>query len=141
MKEVVTFLNFDGDCREAVEFYKKCFGAELFLMTYGEAPGDPAWKAGDVKDRILHSGLTKGSTTILMAADVMPGAGARQYNGFGVAIQCESLPEIDALFAALSENGKVTMPLQETFWADRFGMLTDQFGICWMVNLGKPPQG
>ncbi len=141
MKEVVTFLNFDGNCREAMEFYKKCFDAELFLLPYGEAPGDPAWKAEAQKDKILHSGLTKGSLTILLAADVMPGAGARQYNGFGVAIQCESVPEIDALFAALGENGEVTMPLQETFWAARFGMLTDQFGIHWMLNLGKPPQG
>ena len=71
----------------------------------------------------------------------MAGAGARQYNGFGVAIQCETPAEIDSLFAALSENGNVTMPLQETFWAARFGMLTDQFGICWMLNLNKPPQG
>jgi PhnB protein len=140
MKEVTTFLNFDGDCREAMQFYKQCFGAELFLMPYGDAPGDPAWKAPEVKDRIIHSGLMKGPLTILMAADVMPGAAARQRNGFGVGIQCESVAEIDALFAALAEGGTVTMPLQETFWATRFGMLTDRFGICWMLNLGKPAQ-
>jgi PhnB protein len=70
----------------------------------------------------------------------MPGAAARQRNGFGVGIQCESVAEIDALFAALAEGGTVTMPLQETFWATRFGMLTDRFGICWMLNLGKPAQ-
>jgi PhnB protein len=138
MKEVVTFLNFDGNCREAMQFYKQCFDAELFLLPYGDAPGDPAWQAPEVKDRIIHSGLIKGPLTILMAADVMPGAAARQRNGFGVGIQCESPAEIDALFAALAEGGTVTMPLQETFWATRFGMLTDRFGICWMLNLGKP---
>ena len=140
MKEVVTFLNFDGECREAMLFYKRCFDAELFLMPYGEAPGDPAWKAPEVKDRIIHSGLSKGPLRILMACDVMPGASVRGHSGFDVAIQCDSLAEIDALFAALAEGGTVTMPLEETFWATRFGMLTDRFGIDWMLNLGKPAQ-
>jgi PhnB protein len=141
MKEVATFLNFDGNCRGAMEFYKKCFDGTLYLLTYGEAPGDPAWAAEEVKDRILHSSLTKGSLTVLMAADIMPGMPFQQGGSFSVAIQCESLPEIDALFAALGENGGITMPLQETFWAARFGMLTDQFGIRWLLNLGKPQQG
>ncbi len=138
MKEAVTFLNFDGNCREAMEFYKKCFAAELFLLPYSEAPGNPAWAAKDVKDRILHSSLTKGSLTILMAADIIPGMPFQQGDSFSVAIQCESLQEIDALFAALGEGAKITMPLQGTFWATRFGMLTDRFGIRWLLNLGKP---
>ena len=138
MKEAVTFLNFDGNCREAMEFYKKCFAAELFLLPYSEAPGNPAWAAKDVKDRILHSSLTKGSLTILMAADIIPGMPFQQGDSFSVAIQCESLQEIDALFAALGEGEKITMPLQGTFWATRFGMLTDRFGIRWLLNLGKP---
>jgi PhnB protein len=141
MQEAVTFLNFDGDCREAMEFYKKCFDAELFLLPYGEAPGDPAWAAEDVKDRILHSSLTKGSLTILMAADTTPGMPFHPGNNFSVAVHCEVVQEIDALFAALGEGAKITVPLQETFWATRFGMLTDRFGIQWLLNLGKPPQG
>jgi len=140
MKEVVTFLNFDGDCRQAMEFYKKCFDGELFLLPYGEAPGDTAWKANEVKDRILHSTLTKGSLTILMAADVMPGETLEHRGGFDVAVQCETAEEIDALFNALAEAGKVTVPLQKTFWSPRFGMLTDRFGIHWMFNLGQPVQ-
>ena len=141
MKEIVSFINFNGDCRQAVEFYKKCFAAELFLMPYGEAAGDPAWAAKEVKDRIMHSALMKGSRTVLMAADIMPGTAFHPGSNFSVAIQCENLAEIESLFAALSENGAIEMPLQETFWASSFGMLTDQFGIRWLLNLGKPAAG
>ena len=141
MNEVVTFLNFDGNCREAMEFYKKCFDAELFLLPYSEAPGDLPWVTEETKGKIMHSTLTKGSLTILMGADTISGRPFQQGNSFSVTIHCESVGEIDALFAALGEGGNVTMPLQETFWATRFGMLTDRFGIRWMLNLGKPPQG
>jgi len=141
MKEVVTFLTFNGNCREAMEFYKKCLDAELFLLPYGEAPGDPAWAAREVRDRIMHSSLTKGSLTVLMAADVMPGMPFQAGGSFSVAIQCENLREIESLFAALGENGTIGMPLQETFWASSFGMLTDRFGIRWLLNLGKTQPG
>jgi PhnB protein len=70
-----------------------------------------------------------------MASDTMPGMPFAQGNNFSVTIDCESVEEIDRCFAALSEKGKVTMPLQKTFWAPRFGMLTDRFGINWMLNL------
>jgi PhnB protein len=141
MKEIVTFLNFDGNCREAMEFYKTCFAAEVFLLPYSEAPGDFPWVTEETKDKIMHSSLTKGSLTILMAADTISSRPFQQGNNFSVTIHCESLQEIDALFTALGDNGEITMPLQETFWATRFGMLTDRFGIRWMLNLGKPQQG
>jgi PhnB protein len=140
MKEIVTHLNFDGNCREAMEFYKKCFGAELFLMPFSEMPGELPKQAQQAKDRIMHASLTKGFR-LLMAADTMPGMPLQQGNNFTVSIQCESLPEIERLFTGFAEKGKVVMPLQETFWAARFGMLTDQFGINWMFNLEKPNQG
>ena len=76
-----------------------------------------------------------------MAADTISGRPFEQGDSFSVTIQSESVQEIDALFTALGESGNVTMPLQATFWADRFGMLTDRFGIRWMLNLGKPAQG
>jgi len=134
MKDVITYLNFDGNCCEAMTFYQDCFEAELFLMRYSEAPGD--WPK-ETRDRVLHSTLSKGSA-FLMGADVMPGAPFQRGNNFSVIIHCESLPEIERLFMALGENGRVTMPLQETFWAGRFGMLTDQFGVNWLFNLEKP---
>lgn len=137
MTEATTYLIFDGNCREAMKFYEKCLGADLYLMPFSEAPGDFAKQA---KDRIMHASLRKG-IPILMASDTMPGMPFQQGNNFSIAIACENVQEIDRLFAALGENGKVTMALQETFWATRFGMLTDQFGINWMLSLSKPGQG
>ena len=136
MKQILPYLTFDGTCRAAMEFYKNCFGAELYLLPFSEAPGD---FPNDAKDRIMHARLSKGAA-VLMASDAMPGMPFQQANNFAIATTCESPQEIEKLFAALSEKGKVTMPLQETFWAARFGMLTDQFGVNWMFNLYKPQQ-
>ena len=93
------------------------------------------------EDRIMHARLAKGPTPILMASDTMPGMPFQQGNNFWISLNCESVQEIEKLFTALGDKGKVTMPLQETFWAARFGMLTDQFGIHWLFNFEKPKQG
>ncbi len=138
MKEVVTYLNFDGNCREAMQFYAKCLGAELQMNPFSEVPGNPAPEA---KDRIMHARLTKGTSALLMASDIQPGMPFQLGSNFSVSVHCESIPEIDGLFAALSENGKVSMPLQDTFWGARFGMLTDQFGVHWMFNFEHPKKG
>ena len=132
--KIDAYLTFNGNCREAMTFYAKCLGAELFSMPFSEAiPDVPA----DAKHRIMHARLTKGSET-LMASDTMPGMPFQQGNNFSISVNCGSVQEIDALFAAFGEGAKITMPLQETFWAVRFGMLTDRFGINWMFNLEKP---
>ena len=111
MKEIVTHLNFDGNCREAMEFYKKCFGAELHLLPFSEMRGDLPKQAKEAKDRIAHASLTNESQ-LLMAADAMPGMPLEQGNNFTVCIQCESLQDIERLFTAFGEKGKVVMPLQ-----------------------------
>ena len=113
MKEVTTYLTFDGNCRKAMTFYKQCLGAELHLMPSSEAPHDFPKEA---KDRIMHARLAKGAA-VLMAPDTMPGMPFQQGNNFSVTINCESLPEIERLFTDLGTNGKVTMQLQDTFWA------------------------
>ena len=130
MKEIITCLNFDGNCREAMTFYGKCLEAELYLMPFSEAACD---SPKDAKDMIAHARPTK-EAPILMASDAMPGMPFTQGNNFWVNINCESLPEIERLFTALGEKGKVVMPLQDMFWGAHFGMLTDQFGINWMFN-------
>jgi PhnB protein len=138
MKEIVTYLNFDGTCRQAMEFYKKCLGGELFIMAFSEVPG--ALPEGhDAKDRIMHATVSKGGHKI-MASDSLPGMPFHPGNNFSVSIHCDSVEETEKLFAAFSEKGKVVMPLQETFWAARYGMLVDQFGIQWMFNLEQPPK-
>ena len=137
MKETITYLNFDGNCREAMRFYERCFGGELYIMPFSEAPGDFPKEA---KERIMHATVTKDGSAILMASDTMPGMPFKQGNNFSICINCESPPELERLFSAVGEKGKVTMPLQDTFWGARFGMLTDQFGINWMFNFEKPKQ-
>jgi len=137
MKSTITYLTFDGKTRQAMEFYKECLGAELQMMPFSEAPGAPP----EAKDRITHAHLSKGGATLLMASDTMPGTKLTQGNNFSVLVPCETAEEIDRLFTAFGRNGKVTMPLQDTFWGARFGMLTDQFGVNWMFNFEKPKQG
>lgn len=139
MKDINTYLMFDGNCLEAMTFYQKCFDAELFKMTYGEIPDEIPKEMQAAKDRIMHASLTKGKL-LLMASDTPPGQPSKKGDNFSISITCESVEEIDRLFAAIGEKGTVKMPLQETFWAARFGMLTDQFGINWMFDLEKPEQ-
>jgi PhnB protein len=137
MKDVVTYLNFDGNCREALEFYAKCLGSEVTLMPFSEGPRDLPAAAKEAGQRIMHGRLTKGKT-ILMASDCVPGMNFQPGNNFSISLECESMDEIEKLFAALGENGKVTMPLQDMFWGARFGMITDQFGVNWMLNFELP---
>ena len=137
MKEINAYLIFSGNCREAMTFYQKCLGADLQMFPFSDMPGDKV--PPEAKDRLMHAKLTKGPA-VLMASDNMPGMPFHQGDNFSVSLDCESVQEIEKLFNALSEKGKVTMPLQETFWAARFGMFTDQFGINWMLNFGMPAQ-
>ena len=140
VKATAPFLRFDGNCREAMEFYRKCFEAELFLLPYSEVPGDVLTGAQKRQDRIMHATLTK-EATLLMAADIFPGTPFQRGNHFAILVHCESLQEQQQLFAALGENGEVNMPLQDTFWGARFGELTDRFGIRWMLNFALPKPG
>ena len=137
MKAIVTYLNFNGNCREAMKFYQRCLGGELSIMPFSEAPGDFPKEA---KDRVMHARVTKDGTTLLMASDNMPGSNFVQGTNFSISIDCQSTEETDRLFNAFSENGKITMPLQDAFWGARFGILRDQFGINWMFNFEKPKQ-
>jgi PhnB protein len=138
MKGVVTYLNFDGNTREAMKFYARCLGGELTMMPFSEMPGDYPKEA---KDRVMHSRIAKDGAVLLMASDTMPGMPLNQGTNFSISVHCESQEEIDGLFTAFSENAKkITMPLQDTFWGARFGMLNDQFGINWMFNFEKPKQ-
>jgi PhnB protein len=137
MKQLTTYLNFDGNAREAMEFYKACLGAELEVMAFGDSPMQVPPGA---EKRVMHARLTKGQLT-LMASDTMPGMPFHQGSNFSLALECETAQEVDKIFTTLSAGGKVTMPVQETFWATRFGMLTDKFGVNWMLDLAKPQQG
>jgi len=138
MPLTVPHLHFKGDCRDAFEFYADTFGGRIaFSMTYGEAPGAEQAPA-DVRDKIIHARLDLGSEALL-GCDV-PAERYERPQGFNLMAHAEHPADAERLFARLAEGGTITMPVQETFWAHRFGMCTDRFGTPWMVNCAKPPE-
>lgn len=139
MKDVNVYLVFDGNAREAFDFYKQCFGGELFAMKFSEAPVPMEKHAPGAGDRMMHIALRNGNS-VLMASDTMPGMPFTAGNNFNVCIVCDSNDEVDRYFAAISKGGKVHMPPQETFWAHRFAGCQDKFGVNWMFNHEKPMQ-
>ncbi len=130
--QLSTYLNFNGQCEAAFKYYEQCLGGKIeMMMTHGDSPmaeqTPPEWR-----DKIMHARLLVGKTA-LMGSDAPP----QRYEkpqGFAVALAVDSPSDAERIFQALSENGTVSMPLQETFWAARFGMLVDRFSIPWMIN-------
>jgi PhnB protein len=128
-------LSFDGRCEEAFKFYEQCLGGKIqTMMTYGDSPMTDRVPS-EWRDKIIHATLIVGETA-LMGADVAPGH-YKEPRGFSVTIQIKDPGDAERIFHALAESGTVTMPLQQTFWAVRFGMVVDRFGIPWMVNCGQ----
>jgi PhnB protein len=131
----IPYLNFDGDAREAFDFYAKAFnGAITARMTYGESPM-AAQMPPETHGRVMHQQLET-PNAILMGADGPPGS---TRHGGCVNILLDNVDEAERVFRALSEGADVTMPIGETFWAHRFGMLTDRFSKAWMVNVLRTP--
>jgi PhnB protein len=131
-----THLTFNGTCREAFEFYEKCFGGKImFSMTVGESPmasqSSPEWQK-----KIMHISLRLGND-ILTGADAPSGIYEKP-QGFGVLFSLDQPADADRIFQELAGGGTLRMPIQETFWALRFGECVDRFGIPWMINCSKP---
>ncbi len=133
------YLTFDGNCKQAFDFYKSIFGGEFqYSGTYGEMPpqeGMPPMPE-ELKEKIMHISLPVSEETLLMGSDA-GGDWSKKItvgNNFSISVNTGSQEEATRIFNALSEGGQITMPLEKTFWQSYFGMLTDQFGINWMVN-------
>ena len=135
-----TYLTFDGNCREAFEFYRSVFGGEFAeFQTFGDGPPDMP-VSDEEKDRVLHVALPIGSS-VLMGSDTWSiGPPHAVGNNFSLSIEVESREQCDELCAKLSAGGSVTTPLQEMFWGAYFGQWTDRFGINWMVNYTLPTE-
>ena len=129
-----TYLTFDGNCREAFEFYRSVFGTEFqVLSTFAEGPEDMEVPDAD-KDKVMHVTLPIG-TSVLMGSDNSPnGPPVVVGNNFSISVTTENREESNEAMAKLSEGGSVSMPMQETFWGSYFGTCTDRFGINWMVS-------
>jgi PhnB protein len=133
--QVQPILAFNGRGAEALEFYCKALGAEVTtIMRWKDSP-DPGMRAGarGFEDKIMHAALRIGETT-LMATDGMNAPGAAVFEGFTLSLQAADDAEAARLFAALGDGGQVRMPLAKVFWASSSGMVTDRFGVSWMVN-------
>jgi PhnB protein len=127
------YISFDGNAREAMEFYKLVFGGTLTLNTFGEygeqnAPG---------ADKIMHGNLETESGFTLMGADNPPGTEHNPGNNIAVSLSGDDADELRGYWAKLSDGGTVSIPLEKQAWGDEFGMCVDRFGIAWMVDIGQ----
>ena len=134
--QVQSYLFFDGRCEEAVEFYKKALGAKVeMLMRFKEAPDPPppGMVPPGFENKVMHTSLRIGDT-VVMASDGCT-EGDANFKGFSLSLALEKEADADRFFAALADGGQVQMPLGKTFWSPRFGMVTDRFGMGWMINV------
>ena len=136
---VQPYLFFEGRCEEAIEFYKKALGAEVqFMMRYQESPEPPppgAVPPGS-EDKILHAQIRIGQAVVMMSDGRC--AGKLAFDGFFLSLSVSTPAEADKFFSALAEGGQVRMPQSKTFFSPRFGMVSDRFGVGWMVLVPNP---
>ncbi len=128
------YLSFDGDARQAMEFYKEVFGGTLALSSYGDFGQKDAPEA----EKVMHGMLETSSGFTLMGADVPPGMEHSPGNNFAVSLSGDDDAELRGYWEKLSAGGSVSVPLEKQMWGDVFGMCTDRFGIPWMVNISEP---
>ena len=142
MFKINPYLNFAGNTEEAFTFYKSVFGGEFTMLQRFKDTPEAGRVPGPEKEKIMHVSLPVGEATTLMATDALESMGHKLTvgNNIQLSIEAESKNEVDKLFKGLSAGGKVTMPLADTFWGAYFGMVTDKFGVQWMVSHNKPQQ-
>lgn len=139
MPSINPYLNFPGNTEQAFNFYKSVFGGEFaMLQRMGDMPDGDKLPPG-TKDKIMHVSLPIGKNNMIMGTDACEemGFNLTQGNNFYICIGPDSREEADKLFNALAQGGKINTPLQDMFWGDYYGDLTDQFGTKWMVNYSK----
>ena len=130
---VIPYITLNGRCAEALEFYGKALGATIEGLTTFEGSPMHEQTPPEWRDKVMHAGFTVAGSQ-LYAGDGMPGGGNKPIAGVTFSIITDDVAEAERMFNALADGGQVGMPLQETFWAERWGMVTDQFGVPWMVN-------
>jgi PhnB protein len=133
MRQLVPYINFNGQCNDALHFYQSCFeNAELSIQTFADGKVDDMPQ--ELQGNVMHAEF-KADGLFFMASDGQAGGDFNKGNNIHINVQLDSVDEQSELFERLSQNGTVIMPLQQTFWDARFGMLTDKFGIQWMLNV------
>lgn len=133
--EIMPYIMYNGNCEEALNFYAKALGGEIKDLMRFEV--SPAESMSADKQKVMHSHFAVGGKHLFMASD---GGESKEGGMVHLSLNCQSAEEIEKVYTALGEGGKQTMPLNDTFWGARFGMLTDRFGVNWMLNWDKPGQ-
>jgi PhnB protein len=131
--QIEPYLTFEGRCEEAVEFYRKTLGAEVQLMMRFKDSPQPTMAPAGSENKIMHVSLRIGDS-IVMASDGRCNS-QPNFQGFALSLTAADRAAADRLFNALSDGGQVQMPLTQTFWSPRFGMVSDRFGVTWMVSV------
>jgi PhnB protein len=134
--QMTPHLGFNGQCEAAFKFYEQVLGGKLLMMMkYGDSPM-AAQTAPEFRDKVMHARLAVGEQ-LLMGADAPPQM-YEPMKGIAVTLSVNTPAEADRIFGSLAQDGTVRMPIQETFWAHRFGMVTDRFGTPWLINCERP---
>jgi PhnB protein len=140
--QMTPYLSFKGDCEAAFKFYEQSLGGQLGAIFRYERTPVAGHVPADWSDKIMHGSLRLGDQ-VLMGADIAPDR-YEEPKGFSLSLQIESTADAERIFHELAKDGRVVMPLEKTFWAARFGMVVDRFGIPWLVNCegsDQPPEG
>ncbi|MCW3461863.1 VOC family protein [Chitinophaga nivalis] len=135
MAQANVYLIFNGNCREAMHFYKEALGGELNITTMGDSPMKDQVPP-EIHPQVMHA-MLQNDSIVLLASDGAMGQPVTLGNAITLALQATSVEEAEHFFTALSKGGTTTMPMQETYWALRYGQLTDRFGVQWLINLSK----
>ncbi|MGB7070456.1 MAG: VOC family protein [Pyrinomonadaceae bacterium] len=135
MLGVTPYITFEGNCEDAINFYKENLNGEVLYMERYE--GSPMASEG-AGDKILHCTLKIGDSHVMACDNMHGGQPAATGSNISLAIGGSDVAAAESMFNKMADGGSVTMPMQETFWAERFGMLTDKFGVNWMFNCDKP---
>jgi PhnB protein len=142
MAAINPYLNFPGNTEDAFNFYKSVFGGEFITLQRFKDTPEADHIPDNEKDKIMHVALPIGKGNVLMATDALESMGHKLTpgNNFHITIEAENKEEAEKLFNGLSRDGKIEVPLEDTFWGAYFGMFKDKFGVQWMVNYAYPQQ-
>lgn len=138
--QIQPYLSYNGACDEAIAFYREALGAkELIKMRFKEAPPDPAHPMPpEFAEKIMHATLQIGDAQLMMS-DGGCMTGNEKFQGFSISLTAPDVATAERFFNALAQGGQVTMPFQKTFWSPGFGMVSDRFGVPWMVTAPTNP--
>jgi PhnB protein len=128
------YISFDGNAREAMEFYHSVFGGDLTVSTFGEFGAPDA----AIADKVMHAMLVTDKGYALMASDTAPGMTYTPGGAITISLSGDDADDLHAYWQKLADGGTVSLPLEKQMWGDEFGQCTDRFGVSWMVNIGQP---